>query len=186
VPDPGGSLRTPAALTPEVEDVDPGPNVLRTGLAGDELQRRMEWALSRVDGVVGVNNHMGSRFTADRRAMQALMAELSRRGLLFLDSLTTGQSVGRSVSRAAGVTYLARDVFLDNDETPDAIRARLRELEAVARRDGSAIAIAHPKAATLDVLEAWLPSLAERGFVLVPVSALAAAAPANLLARATP
>ena len=184
----GHELMLHVPMEPEVWDVDPGINVLLLGQTGAELQRRIDWALDRIagiDGVVGINNHMGSRFTADRAAMDVLMRALARRGLLFLDSVTTGHTVGRAASRAAGVPFLSRDVFLDNEETAEAIGARLRELEAVARRDGSAIAIGHPKVATLAALEAWLPTLAERGFVLVPVSALVSAPNSDLIARAS-
>jgi polysaccharide deacetylase 2 family uncharacterized protein YibQ len=180
----GHELLLHVPMEPEGWDVDPGPNVLLADVPRYELRRRVAWALDRVDGVVGINNHMGSRFTADRAAMDFVMAELARRGLMFLDSVTSGRTVGSAASRAAGVPYVARDVFLDNVETAEAIRAQLRKLEAVARRDGSAIAIAHPKAVTLDVLEAWLASLAQRGFVLVPVSALVAAPNGDLVARA--
>ena len=174
----GHELLLHVPMEPEGPDVDPGPNVLLAQTSREELLRRITWALGRVDGVVGVNNHMGSRFTADRAAMDLLMGELSRRGLLFLDSLTTGQSVGRSASRAAGVPYLARDVFLDNEPDVAVVRAQLAELESVARKDGAAIAIAHPKPGTLQALQEWLPTLADRGLVLVPLTALLPAAPA--------
>ena len=165
-------------MEPEAGDVDPGPNVLEAGIGREELRRRIRWALTRVDGIVGVNNHMGSKFTADRGAMDTLMAELAGLGLLFLDSLTTGHSAGRVASKAAGVPYLARDVFLDNEPEAVAIRKQLRELEAVARRDGSAIAIAHPKPGTIQALREWLPTLSERGLVLVPLTALLQPPPA--------
>lgn len=168
----GHELLLHVPMEPEAGDVDPGPNVLIADAPREELQQRIRWALDRVPGVVGINNHMGSRFTANRAAMDTLMAELGRRGLLFLDSVTTGHSVGRAASKAAGVPYLARDVFLDNEPDVAAVRARLRELEAVAKKDGSAIAIAHPKPATVQALGEWLPTMEERGFVLVPLTAL--------------
>jgi polysaccharide deacetylase 2 family uncharacterized protein YibQ len=179
----GHELLLHVPMEPEAGDVDPGPNVLIGDAPREELQQRIRWALDRVPGVVGINNHMGSRFTANRTAMDALMAELARRGLLFLDSMTTGHSVGKAASKVAGVPYLARDVFLDNDPDVAAVRARLRELEAVARKDGSAIAIAHPKPGTLQALREWLPTMEERGLVLVPLTALVAQ-PAALAARA--
>ena len=151
---------------------DTGPNALRTGLAAAELDRRIEWALSRFDGAVGVNNHMGSRFTSDPESMTVLMAALADRGMLFLDSITTGATKGRVTARTAGVPYLARDVFLDNQPDPESVWTRIAEVEALARRNGAAVAIAHPKGATLEVLRVWLPSLAARGITLVPLSAL--------------
>ena len=172
----GHELMLHVPMEPEdgADPVDPGPNVLDTGLPAAELHRRMQWALDRADGlgIVGINNHMGSKFTADRGAMTSLMQELSARGLLFLDSLTTGHSVGRVTARAANVPFVARDVFLDNEETPEAVRQQLKAVEAAAKRDGTAVAIGHPKAVTLDALRAWLPTLAARGFVLVPLTDL--------------
>lgn len=168
----GHELLVHVPMEPNDGRLDTGPNALRTGLDATELARRIEWALSRFEGAVGVNNHMGSRFTADPEAMAVLMAALGERGLLFLDSITTGRTKGRATARTAGVPYLARDVFLDNEADPESVWARIAEVEALARRNGSAIAIAHPKGATLEVLRVWLPTLAERGITLVPLSAL--------------
>ncbi len=167
----GNELLIHVPMEPEGFE-DPGPNVLATNLDPAELERRVQWALNRVDGVVGINNHMGSKFTANARGMRVLMDDLAERGYLFLDSRTTGQSVGREAARLAGVPYVARDVFLDNDPSPEVVWKQIEELEATAKRRGSAIAIAHPHPGTLQVLRAWLPELAKRGYALVPLSAL--------------
>ena len=179
----GHELLVHVPMEPEDESWNTGPNALRASLGPAELGRRIEWALGRFDGAVGVNNHMGSRFTADAGAMEVLMEALGARGMLFLDSLTTSRSTGRRTARAAEVPYLARDVFLDNEPDPESVWSRIAEVEALARRNGSAVAVGHPKGATLQVLKEWLPTLAERGFVLVPLSALVGeAAPAPALA----
>ena len=153
---------------------DTGPNALRLDLDPQEFQRRLEWAFDRFDGYVGINNHMGSRLTEDFAAMAKLMGELAPKGLFFLDSLTSTRSAGEETAQAAGVAYLARDVFLDNVVDPEAVWTRLAELERIAIARGFAIAIAHPKGATIQVLSEWIPTLAERGITLVPVSALLA------------
>jgi polysaccharide deacetylase 2 family uncharacterized protein YibQ len=155
-----------------VNGQDMGPNGLSTALTRDELLRRLRWDLTRFDGYVGINNHMGSRFTSDSRSMAPVIAELKARGLLFLDSRTTAATVGFSLARAEGVPTAARDVFLDNEASGPAIARQLREVEAVARRRGSAIAIGHPHDATLAALAPWLAGLAKRDLVLVPVSAI--------------
>lgn len=151
---------------------DPGPNALLVDLDPEELDRRIAWNLSRFDGYVGINNHMGSRFTADAAGVGAVMAALKSRGLLFLDSRTSGQSLVPTMALAYGVPSLARDVFIDHLRTPDAVRDALAEVERVARRNGRAVAIGHPRDITIDALGEWLPQLEQRGFVLVPVSAL--------------
>jgi hypothetical protein len=115
---------------------------------------------------------MGSQFTRDRRAMAPVIAELKERGLLFLDSRTSGSSVAADAARESGVPYAVRDVFLDNELDADYVAARLAELEAAARRQGAAVGIGHPHDVTLDALERWLKEVSGRGFVLAPISAV--------------
>ncbi len=154
--------------------VDPGPHYLAVGRSEVELRRNIAWNLAQLDGFVGVNNHMGSRFTADPTGMTVLMDELATRGLLFLDSRTTAATVGATTASAHGVPYAERDVFLDNDPSVEAILVQLAELEAEARRTGSAIGIGHPHEATIEALALWLPEARKRGIALVPVSAVVA------------
>jgi uncharacterized protein len=151
---------------------DPGPGALTVGLGSDEIRRRVGAALDRAGPVVGINNHMGSRFTVERDAMRPVLEELQARGLLFLDSRTAGATVGPALARKLDLPYAARDVFLDNDPSLAAVQARLAELEAVARRQGHGVAIGHPHDGTLTALAAWLPSAAARGFAVVPVSTI--------------
>ena len=149
---------------------DPGPHGLFTTLSRDENLARLRWGLGRVAGFVGINNHMGSKFTADEHSMMPIMEELRARGLVFLDSRTSPSSTGIRLAVAYGVPHAARDVFLDDDQTPSAIAKQLARLEQVARQHGSAIAIGHPRDTTVAALKAWLPLLGEKGLALVPVS----------------
>ena len=151
---------------------DPGPNALLVSLTDAELKQRVTTALDSFDGYVGVNNHMGSRFTAFKPGMETVLRQFKARGLLFLDSRTTAQSVGDQLAQELGVPSVARNVFLDDDESLDAVRHRLAETEAVARRQGFAVAIGHPHEATIQALADWLPTVAARGFVLAPLSAV--------------
>jgi polysaccharide deacetylase 2 family uncharacterized protein YibQ len=169
----GHELLVHVPMAPENEHLTTGPNVLSPDLPADELARRIDWALSRFDGYVGINNHMGSRFTADTRSMSALFEELHRRGLLFLDSRTTAATVADAMAMRYDVPFVSRNIFLDNEFSADAVELQLRKLEAEARRTGAAVAIGHPHTGTIDALERWLPTLAARGFALVPVSAIA-------------
>lgn len=161
-------------MEPVGKNVDPGPNVLETGMDHEAILRRLDWGLSRFSGYVGVNNHMGSRFTADRDGMAVVMAELKRRGLLFLDSRTIGATVGPALAREYDVPLAQRNVFLDHVNTLAGVNARLDETEEFARRRGFAVAIGHPRDATLTALVKWLAAEPERGFVLVPLSAIIA------------
>jgi uncharacterized protein len=151
---------------------DPGQHALFTALSREENLAQLRWGLGRVASFVGINNHMGSKFTADAHSMMPVMEELRARGLVFLDSRTSPSSAGIRLAVAYGVPHAARDVFLDDDQTAVSIARQLARLEQIARRHGSAIAIGHPHDATIAALRAWLPVLVEKGFALVPVSAV--------------
>ena len=152
-----------------------GAGGLDTGLARSEFDRRVNAALDSVPHAVGASNHMGSRLTAMGRPMRWLMDLLAARGnWLFLDSRTTPQTVAEFSARAAGLRTTRRDVFLDNDPSHDAIARQFRELIAVARQQGSAVAIGHPYPQTLEVLARELPRLEAQGIRLVPLSAVVA------------
>lgn len=151
---------------------DPGPNALLVSLSDAELRQRTQAALDSFDGYVGVNNHMGSRFTTFRPGMETVLRQFKGRGLMFLDSRTTAQSVGDQLSQEMGVPSIARHVFLDDDESLDAVRRKLAETEAVARRQGFVVAIGHPHEATLQALSEWLPGLQAKGLALAPATAV--------------
>ena len=169
----GHELLVHMPMQPRDADYNPGPNALIVGLDEEELARRIDWGLSRFEGFVGVNNHMGSLFTTSLPGMGQVMAELKRRGLLYLDSKTAGASVGSGLALRLGVPYAERDVFIDNDHGDKAaIRRQLAALEATAARRGYAVGIGHPHTATLDVLSEWLAEVEQRGFALVPISAV--------------
>lgn len=168
----GHELMVHVPMQPQSESYDPGPDVLEVGLPTEELRRRLRWGLSRFDGFVGINNHMGSRFTADRAGMNVVMDEIRARGLLFLDSVTTQKSVAPDLARQYGVPFAARHVFLDNEMTVSAVRGQLAKTEAYARKYGAAIAIGHPHDSTIEALAGWLPGLEAKGLVLVPVTTI--------------
>ena len=155
-----------------VEKNDPGENALLLDLPRPEIERRLDWGLSRFDGFVGLNNHMGSRYTEDAEALRPVMTALKERGLLFLDSRTSAQSVAGRVARQEGLPVLVRDVFLDHEPTAEFVTQQLAELEAVALRKGYAIGIGHPQPYTMEVLERWLASARSRGFEIVPLTAI--------------
>jgi hypothetical protein len=169
----GHELLVSVPMEPMSGAEDMGPNGLTVGLDRDELLRRLRWNLDRFTGYVGINNHMGSRFTRDAAGMTPMMEELRARGLLFLDARTIGNSAGVETARRLGVPHAARDVFLDSGSDPSAIGAQFAEVERIARRHGSAVAIGHARGATIEQLDAWLASLPGKGFTLVPVSAIA-------------
>lgn len=156
-----------------VGSADPGPMALYRDLDDAEFHQRLEWNLSRFSGFVGINNHMGSAYTADAPAMRRLMRALASRKLMFLDSRTTKLTRAEMIAAGVGLRFARRSVFLDHERGAAAVQAALHRLERLARRNGAAIAIGHPHRHTLSALEAWLPDLERRGYALVPVSSLA-------------
>lgn len=169
----GHELLVHVNMEAESRAVDPGPNVLLRNVEPDINLQRLDWMLARFKGYVGINNHMGSKFTSDAESMTLILTEIKRRNLMFLDSRTSPKTVAGKIARSLGIRTAARDIFLDNEPELEAVRRNLARTEAIARRTGAAIAIGHPKDATLDALAAWLPAAIARGVRLVPVSALA-------------
>ncbi len=134
---------------------------LRAGVSEQRFRAGVRDALAGVPGAIGVNNHMGSVLTTNRRAMRLLMSELraAPRPLLFLDSRTTPGPVAAAAAIQAELDTAARDVFLDNDPSPAAIERQVQRWLRRARLSGCALAIGHPYPETLATLERLLPRI---------------------------
>lgn len=159
-------------MQPVGGEANPGPGALLEGMGEDDLQRATRAALARVPGAVGANNHMGSRLTEDPRAMGAVLTVLQQQRLFFLDSRTSAGSVGYRLARSLGLPAAERQVFLDDSADPAAIHEQFARFLARAKESGAAIAIAHPRPATLAVLREEVPKAQAEGFTFVPVSFL--------------
>lgn len=152
---------------------DAAPDVLTVAMSPDEVKSRLEEMLAKFKDIKGINNHMGSLFTENSQSLGAVMEVLHRRNLFFLDSKTSAQSVGRQEARKFNVVYVHRHVFLDNENNVEYITKQLGLAEGIARRNGYAVAIGHPKSGTYEALKAWIPTLEEKGIKLVPMSKIA-------------
>ena len=168
----GHELLIHVPMQPLNKALDPGPSALLTSLTPDAFDKQLEDIFASFDGYVGINNHMGSRLTQDRPAMTRIMRALKERGLLFVDSKTIGSSVAAATARDHFVPYAERNVFLDHHPELAAVRQSLKLTEKIARSNGFAIAIGHPKNNTIKALREWLPTLKKKGFELAPVSAV--------------
>nr|WP_154211798.1 MULTISPECIES: divergent polysaccharide deacetylase family protein [Pseudomonas] len=144
-----------------------GPYAWHPGIAGEELARRLDSALLKVPYAAGINNHMGSRMTAQREPMAWLMGELQRRHLFFVDSRTSAATVAAAEAQAQGLAHVSRDVFLDDVRTTEAIAGQLQQGVALAHKQGSAVLIGHPYPQTLEVLARELPRLKSQGITLL-------------------
>ncbi|MGH6892484.1 MAG: divergent polysaccharide deacetylase family protein [Dongiaceae bacterium] len=169
----GHELMLHVPMEPLDGDVDPGPHALTTDASNADLLARLSWDLSRFPGYIGINNHMGSRFTQDERGMRVVLQELKRRNLLFLDSKTISTTIGDRLAGRMGVAHVMRDVFLDNEMDEAAVLTQLAQAERIAATNGQAIAIGHPHPATVAAIRAWMPRAEAKGFVIVPLSAVA-------------
>lgn len=147
--------------------------VLTVDMTQQQYRRTFRADLAAVPYASGFNNHMGSLLTRHPGDMAWLMQLVRQNGkLFFIDSRTTPATVAREVADEYGVPSSQRNVFLDDVMEPDAIHAQFRRLLQIARRDGTAIAIGHPYAATLDVLSDELSQLDRQGVQLVRVADL--------------
>lgn len=135
------------------------PGMLTADMPAERFEALLDSALQAVPGIVGVNNHTGSRLTQDPAAMRRFMSFLAGRDLMFLDSRTTAATVAYSMAREARIPAVQRDVFLDHHPHPMAIEAEFDRALVIARRQGHAIVIAHPYPASLDFLERTLAAL---------------------------
>jgi len=159
-------------MEPINSHVNPGPGAIFLNTPYATLKKTFMENLSLVPGVMGINNHMGSRYTQNRAAMREFLGLMRGRGLFFLDSFTSSNSVGLSLAREMGIKSLRRDVFLDNVQERAAINRQLDTLVRIADRRGSAVGIGHPHRAT------WKAIVARKGWLagrvrLVGVSRLA-------------
>ena len=131
---------------------DPGPGAVYITDSAEKIAIATHESIALVPHALGVNNHMGSRFTADRQAMQVVLAVLRTKSLFFVDSMTTSGSVGEAEARKMGIRTASRHVFLDNSQIPEDICRQLKRLVAYAKKHGTGIAIGHPNRATVNAL----------------------------------
>lgn len=152
---------------------DPGPGAIRTSHSEQEIRSLLEASFSQVPQAVGMNNHMGSRATADERVMNVVMDYLSSKQRFFLDSRTTAASVAAAAAAAHEVPFLERNVFLDNEPRTEAIRQALENGIEAARKQGYAIMIGHvSNPQIVEVIEGLAGELERSGVRLVSLSAL--------------
>jgi hypothetical protein len=154
-------------------EANPGAGAIFTSQTDEEIAYLLQKHVETLPGIIGVNNHMGSLATADPRVMGVVMSTLAERGLFFLDSRTTAESVARHAAEARGVPFAERSVFLDNERSGDAVAVQLDEAAALAEEEGYAVAIGH---VTSDVVATVVAQRREeyrrRGIAFYPLSAL--------------
>ncbi|MDX1706347.1 divergent polysaccharide deacetylase family protein [Pseudidiomarina sp.] len=154
-----------------------GPGMLSTLHTEAELLAELDKALANLPGASGVNNHMGSLLTTASEPMRWLMQALASRNMYFLDSRTSAATQAELMADEIGLPVARRHVFLDHDPQPQAIAREWQQLLKLARKNGFAIAIAHPHQSTYSFLKEQLPQLEQQGISLVFVSRLTQKSP---------
>ena len=158
-----------------VSDMPLGPGAVTLHMTEGEIRETVAQDLKSIPYLAGVNNHEGSLITQHPGDMAWILSTVHAAGPYFyVDSYTSVDSVAYQVAREQGVPAARRNVFLDDVNTEDAVLYQWRRLIKLARKDGFAIAIGHPRPATLKVLQEELPKLAAEGVTLVPVSNIVA------------
>ncbi len=148
-----------------------GPGGLYRNTARERMVEVISENLSDLPHAVGVNNHMGSAFTVDTESMEVFLEEIKEHNLFFIDSLTINGTVTDSVALRVGIDYLRRDIFLDHRMEEGEIIRQFEKMEKIALDSGKVIAIAHDRPLTVSLLTRLLPTLADAGIQVVPVSA---------------
>jgi len=160
-------------LPMEAEEFTSDVNSVLTSMSDAEIDSLVGFYIDETPGVSGVNNHLGSLATQDRRVMTAVLNVIRARGLFFLDSLTSSKSIAYNTAKSLGVPAARNDIFIDADtEDPNVVAARLERLLEIARNRGYAIGIGHPMPWTLEAIRAYEERFKDSEVELVFLSAL--------------
>jgi polysaccharide deacetylase 2 family uncharacterized protein YibQ len=139
-----------------------GPGAIFTNLPDDEIRKRVEAAIADVPYAIGMNNHMGSKATADKRVMRIVLQVCKEKGLFFLDSHTTYKTVVLKVAQELGVMTLHNNVFLDDVYTQRHVLQQITVLKKFLLDNDSCIVIGHVGPSglfTSSVLKKAIPEL---------------------------
>ena len=151
---------------------DPGPGAVYVGDDPEKIACQIRRNIADIPFITGVNNHMGSKFTACPREMTNALTTIMESGLYFIDSLTTGSSKGFQTARELGMTVARRNLFLDLHRDEDSILGQLRNLKSRAEKQGHAIGIGHPYEETAQAINLFKKDINESEVSMVHISDL--------------
>ncbi|KQV73044.1 divergent polysaccharide deacetylase family protein [Rhizobium sp. Root1220] len=151
---------------------DPGPDTLLTSKPVAQNIESLHRVMGEITNYTGIMNYQGARFLSNPDAIEPVMRDISKRGLLFLDDGTSAQSKTSVIARGTGLPYAFADVQLDRQLDVNAILQKLDELERVAKRNGQAIGVASAFDESIDAISKWTEEAAMRGIEIVGVAAL--------------
>jgi len=155
-------------------DNDPGPQTLLSSLSPEQNIERLQWAMSRFAGYVGVSNQMGARFSASELSFSPIMREIGRRGLIYVDDGSSPRSLAGQIAGGNSLAFVKANLALDAVPSAADIDRALLRLEAVARENGVAVGFASALPVSIERISLWAKSAESRGFTLAPITAAAA------------
>jgi len=148
-------------MEPKDEGLRLERDTLLTSMTDDEILSLLNASLESIPSVRGISNHMGSKATGDEKFVRVLMKELKDKRLFFLDSQVTAGSVCRQEAEALGLDFIARDIFIDNEQEREYILSQIEKLIGLARGRGAALGICHDKTLSLQVIKEKTEELKE-------------------------
>jgi polysaccharide deacetylase 2 family uncharacterized protein YibQ len=154
-------------------DNDPGPQTLLTSLDAGANIDRLQWAMSRLAGYVGIANLMGARFTASEPALGPIMREAGKRGLIYLDDGSSPRSLAAQIAGTNNIGFAKADLAIDSVPTGTEVERALGRLETMARERGLAVGVTGPLPVAIERIAKWAKGAEGRGLLLIPISAVA-------------
>lgn len=152
--------------------LDPGPGAVFVGDDPEKIISVIGENISDIPFVTGINNHMGSKFTACQKEMREALIAIKKKGLFFIDSLTTNQSTAYTTAKRLHIATACRNFFLDNNREESIILSQLNKLKTHAMNSGYAIGIGHPYPETAKTIASFKSDLNTSDINLVHISRL--------------
>ncbi len=140
---------------------------LTVAMSSDEVKRSLKRTLDNMKGVVGVNNHEGSKGTENLALMMTVLGELKHRGLFFVDSVTSDKSICSEAASRVNIPFTHRDIFIDNRMDRASIERQIQLAASIAREKGFALVIGHDRALTLQIVGEQIHKLRQQGYVFL-------------------
>lgn len=159
-------------MEPLDPNIDPGPGALYVEDPPDRISDIIKENIFETPYVTGINNHMGSRFTACGKEMKEALSVVKDQGLFFVDSLTTSRSTGYFTAKTLKISAVRRNVFIDNIQDETLIKLQLDRLKLLALNHGHAIGIGHPFPETAAALGTFFNEIKNTKISMVPISHL--------------
>ena len=159
-------------MEPVDPNLDPGPGAIYVKDSPGKIVNVIEQNIAETPFVTGINNHMGSRFTASGREMKEALTVIKDSGLFFVDSLTTNRSKAYGTAKKLDMLTVRRNIFLDNIQNVPSIQAQLEKLKRLALNSGHAIGIGHPFPETASAINQFYQNIKNTDLSMVPVSRL--------------